>query len=228
MIPKDLTYYKPMPANTVYMPDYIVGSYGHILPSRQKNDALDDLYFQDFDSLSERNWLTNFVIDLILMSYVFKLGLKNIHVLSVNHARQLFEKREIVEPHNKTTFTQGSTVILPWLVYNNHWIVVVLNFKTKKYYIMDSFEPYNKDIRLSKFKINVSEMLESKVIYGNDGQKCPTLSRIECPIKNVPQQNDGYNCGVYLIYYAFNIIDGSEFSLEFNPTNYREYLKIIS
>lgn len=49
---------------------------------------------------------------------------------------------------------------------------------------MDPFEPYNKDIRLSKFKINVSEMLEPKVIYGNDRQKCPTLSRTECPIKN--------------------------------------------
>jgi len=47
------------------------------------------------------------------MSCALELGAKNIQILPVNHARQVIEKREIGEYHNKTTFTQDSMVILP-------------------------------------------------------------------------------------------------------------------
>ncbi|KAL5238865.1 hypothetical protein ACI65C_006275 [Semiaphis heraclei] len=164
MLPKDLTYYKliKMPDNR----DYIVGSYSYILPSAQHSDILADLYFRDFDTLSEENWLCNFVIDICLMSYAYKLGLRNTHILSVNHARQLMEKREIGEPLIKTTFTQDSTVILPLLVNINHWIVVVINFKTKMCYIMDPFNPYDTESRSSKLHFkHVSEMLKLNVVY---------------------------------------------------------------
>jgi len=89
---------------------------------------------------------------------------------------------------------------------------------------MHPFNPCNAEIRSSKFRINVSKMLKSIVIYGNDGQQCPLLSHIPCPFKNVPRQNNEFNCRIYLIYYAFKIMDCSEFSLVFNPKNYREYL----
>jgi len=149
MVPKDLTYYKliKMPDNR----DYIVGSYSYILPSAQHSDILADLYFRDFETLSGENWLCNFVIDICLMSYAYNLGLRNTHVLSVNYARQLMGKREIGEPLIKTTFTKDSTVILPLLVNTNHWIVVVINFKTKMCYLMDPFNPYDTDSR-SSFK----------------------------------------------------------------------------
>lgn len=69
------------------------------------------------------------------------------------------------------------------------------------------------------------EKLKSNVTYGNDEQQCPSLTPIVCPLENIPIQKDTYNCGVYVIYYAFTIMDSSNFSLDFNPNIHREYLK---
>jgi len=94
------------------------------------------------------------------------------------------EKREIGEVHNKITFTQDSTVILPWLLNACHFIVVIINFKTKECYIMDPFNPYDTESRLAiaRFK-QVFKILKSDVMYGNDRQQCPPLSHIRCPLK---------------------------------------------
>jgi len=83
------------------------------------------------------------------MSYAKKLDLKNTHILSVNCARSLLEKREIGEVHNKITFTQDSKVILPRLINTHHFIVVIINFKTKECYIMDPFNPYDAESQLA-------------------------------------------------------------------------------
>lgn len=31
------------------------------------------------------------------------------------------------------------------------------------------------------------------------------LNLISCPIENIPVQNDGYNCEIFIIYYVFTI-----------------------
>jgi hypothetical protein len=101
LLPKDLTYYKPikMPKNR----DYLVVKYNYI-SSDQNHDILTDLYFLDFDSLSGENWLCNFVIDICLLSYAIKLGLTNTHILSCQNVTQLMGKREIGEEHKKKCF----------------------------------------------------------------------------------------------------------------------------
>lgn len=38
-------------------------------------------------------------------------------------------------------------------------------------------------------------------------------------------QYDGHNCGIFVIYYVFTIVSKSHFDKEFNPTEYRNYLK---
>lgn len=135
-------------------------------------------------------------------------------------------KREIGEEYDKITFTQNSMVILPWLVNNNsHWIVVFINFKTRQCYIMDPSNPYDIDSRTSKLRFKkVLETLQSNVIYSDDRQ-CLPLTLIACPLENIPIQKDTFNCGVYIIYYAFTIMDSSKFSLEFDPNIHRENLK---
>ena len=111
--------------------DYLVGKYSYILSSDQNCDIMTILHFIDFDSLFGENWLCKFVINICLLSYAFKLGLKNTHFI-MQFVTQLMRKREISEEHNKTTFTQNGMVIMSWLVNNNsHWIVVFINFKIR-------------------------------------------------------------------------------------------------
>jgi len=91
---------------------------------------------------------------------------------------------------------------------------------------MDPMRPYDIEHRTSKDRFNrVFIILKSDVIYGDGTHQCPLLTQISCPFENVPKQNDEFNCGVYIIYYAFKFIYNSKFSLEFDPNTYREYLK---
>uniref|UniRef100_A0A2S2N8Z0 Ubiquitin-like protease family profile domain-containing protein n=1 Tax=Schizaphis graminum TaxID=13262 RepID=A0A2S2N8Z0_SCHGA len=224
MLPKDLTYYKriKMPKNK----DYLVGIYNYI-PRDQNCEIMTELYISDFDTLSGENWLCNFVIDICLLSYAHKINLKNTHILSCNCVTQLMEKSEIGEEHDKITFNHNSMVIMPWLVNNNsHWILVFINFKTKQCYIVDPSSPYDMNDRIPKLRFKkLFEKLKSNVTYGNDEQQCPSLTPIVCPLENIPIQKDTFNCGVYVIYYAFTIMDSSKFSLDFDPNIHRKYLK---
>ncbi|KAF0711991.1 ULP PROTEASE domain-containing protein [Aphis craccivora] len=130
------------------------------------------------------------------------------------------------EVYDKFTFNQNSVVILPWNIGRTHWIVVFINFNTEQCYIMDQFKPYDITDRTSKDRFNqVIKKLKSDVSYGDDTHQCPPLTLIPCPFENVPEQIDVFNCGVYIIYYAFKFMDNSNFSLEFDPKAYRKYLK---
>jgi len=223
MLPKDLAYYKPI--KTPKNKDYLVGKYSNLLSSDNTSNIMSDLYFSEFNVLSGKNWLSNFIIDICLLSYAKNLRLENTHILSCNDVTCLLGKREVGEVHNKITFNENSMVILPWL-FGVHWIVVFINFNTRNRYIMDPMRPYDIEHRTPKDRFNrVFKMLKSDVIYGDGTHQCPLLTQISCPFENVPKQNYEFNCGVYIIYYAFKFMDNSKFSLEFDPNTYREYLK---
>ena len=77
---------------------------------------------------------------------------------------------------------------------------------------------------ISKLFKLLCKSLKSNCVYGK-GNDFPTLSLIPCPMKNIPSQSDGWNCGVFIIYYAFTIMTETSFDVDFNPTAYRTYLK---
>lgn len=88
---------------------------------------------------------------------------------------------------------------------------------------MDPMCPYDIKSResISGFQ-QLSKALELKGQY-NDEKHFPLLKHKPCPIKNAPKQIDGVNCGIYIIYYAYTVMDKSGFSSEFDPNNYRNY-----
>ncbi|KAF0687992.1 ULP PROTEASE domain-containing protein, partial [Aphis craccivora] len=177
-------------------------------------------YYKPIKLPKNKHYLVIFVC-----CHAFNLRLENTHILSCNDVAWLLGKRVVGEVHNKITFNQNSMVILPWLI-GRHWIIVFINVNTKECYIMDPISPYDTESRESKDHFNkVFKILKSDVIYGDGIHECPSLTQILCPFENVSKQNDAFNCGVYIIYYAFKFMNNSKFSLEFDPNTYREYLK---
>lgn len=43
--------------------------------------------------------------------------------------------------------------------------------------------------------------------------------------ENIPKQTDGYNCGFFIIYYAFSTMNKIHFDPKFDPMTYRNFLK---
>lgn len=219
--PKDLTYYK----RPRKLKDYVVGSYGFI-PTDETNRVMKELYFSDFDTLSGEGWLSNFLIDICLASKAQIDGLKDIQILSCNTMIQFQrEKKEISEKHDKLiTLKHDCMVILPWLVGCSHWIIAFIDFRARQCYIMDPLDPYDIDGRISKNRFKeLTDALKSNVNF--DNERDFLLEFIACPFVNVPKQADGFNCGVFVLYYAFTIMNKSNFSLQFDKIGYRDYLK---
>ncbi|KAF0705401.1 ULP PROTEASE domain-containing protein, partial [Aphis craccivora] len=150
MFPKDLTYYKriKMPKNK----DYLVGIYNYI-PRDQNCEIMTELYISDFDTLSGENWFCNFVIDICLLSYAYKMNLKTHTHIILQLCYTADGKSKIGEEHDKIAFNHNRMVIMPWLVNNNsHCIVVFISFKTKQCYIMDPSSPYDINDRIPKLR----------------------------------------------------------------------------
>lgn len=77
---------------------------------------------------------------------------------------------------------------------------------------MDPSSPCDINSRRSKLRFKkVFETFQYNVINGDDRQ-CLPLTLIACPLENIPIQKVTFNCGVYIIYYAFTIMDSSKFS----------------
>lgn len=225
MLPKDLTYYK-----NVKMPktsSYFVGTYEYLYSDNKRKWLFNKyLTISDFDRLTGNRWLNNFVIDVCLTLKVFELGLKNVEVLPCEIVVSLLEKKYYGEfIQEKIAITENSTVILPWNVNGNHWIVVIIDFCTNKCTIMDPINPVDVNNRMSenRFK-HLCKELKSSCVYG-DRKEFPTLTLVSCTREHVPEQTDTYNCGVFIIYYVFTVLSKLNFDHQFNPSEYRIFLK---
>jgi hypothetical protein len=221
-LPKDLTYYR-----SVKMPktnNYVVGHYGYL-----SDLIFNEITFRDFNTLSDERWLNNFVIDICLALKVYELRLNNVQVLQCEIVQKLMEKRDVGKNKDgkfqKILFEENKIVVLPWNVNGNHWIIAIIDFNKKECIIMDPYRP--KDIHntlcTDRF-IELSSRMEENGVYG-EKKDFPLLNFIQCPMKNIPVQNDIYNCGVFIIYYMFTIISDSNFDPMFSPDEYRFCLK---
>lgn len=222
-LPKDLMYYQKMvlPDGTLKN-DYIVDLYGYIYEEK-KCDVLTDLDFREFDTLSENQWLSNFVIDICLATYLVKIGSPNVKILSTNTVRLLMMKRDYGEEYDeKIKVSNNNIILMPWRVNDNHWILIVINVDSKMFTIMDPLNT-NERIKMIRFR-EVHRVLSSNFIY-IDGNKLPRMSINNNMFENVPEQTDGSNCGVFILYYAFTIMNKKCFDSTFDPVTYSTFLK---
>ena len=119
----------------------------------------------------------------------------------------MFKKLDLGATYGKkVVIDENSKVILPWNKNGNHWIVVIIDFNTKECFFMDPIKPVDIDNRVNEnnFKKLCIEM-KQKCVYGVQ-KDFPSLNLIMCPIENIPEQTDDYNCGVFVIYYVFTIL----------------------
>jgi Ulp1 protease family, C-terminal catalytic domain len=219
-LPKDLTYYRNVKMTNTN--NYVVGTYGYL----SDEFIFKDVVIRDFHTLSEGNWLSNFVIDICLALKVYELRLNNVKILPCEVVVRVMEKTDIGESKRRTIeIKENSIVVLPWNICNSHWIIAIVDFNRKECMIMDPFTPKDIDSRVcaSRFKKLITRMKDN-CIYGL-GKEFPLLKLIQCPMENIPVQTDGYNCGVFIIYYMFTIISKLNFDPQFNPNEYRFYLK---
>lgn len=58
-----------------------------------------------------------------------------------------------------------------------------------------------------------------------NGNNLANMELNQNPLLNISKQKDGFNCCILIIYYAFTIMSDSSFDKNFDPNEYRNFLK---
>ncbi|KAF5274937.1 hypothetical protein FQR65_LT04278 [Abscondita terminalis] len=106
-----------------------------------------DLAYSDFNTLSDNEWIANFIVDLFFkikyhnrIDFVF-IASTNLEHFNINN-----------ESLNKFENVQNNKIIIMPLLKVDHWILIIANGKEKEFYVLDSFNTENyKTLYFDKF-----------------------------------------------------------------------------
>jgi len=87
---------------------------------------------------------------------------------------------------------------------------------------MDPMKPYAKNG--NHFQKIISVVSNTCTFISEDDSEkyqFPELTLVSCTETDVKAQQDTYNCGVYVLYYIYNIINKRAFFINFQPSEFR-------
>ena len=175
-----------------------------------------NLHSDDFSSLLSSEWLSSVIIDLGLYA-IIKDSAEADNTINVlwKHTGGILQIKLNCDHVLNKILLANKTLILPVNLSGNHWCLAIANFKEKTYVYLDPLALSNQRKHLCDFLayINLRNSFTTEQI-GTDGwtiKKPPHL----------PTQQDGNNCGVYILYYATQIIRGARAKTTFEPEEFR-------
>ncbi|CAI6374076.1 unnamed protein product [Macrosiphum euphorbiae] len=247
-LPKIVNYFKNI--NMPVQKKYTVSVYGDCKDFLQETPPenpclVKHLTIEDFDTLSNNNWLNNYVIDACI-DMIIKISekdpnYKNLSFVSLScglvsafSARVLELVLQMV-PKPLSSFDmftiETNTVLgIPINIEQIHWLVAFINFKTLTCVIMDP--KYSKNEQLFN---TVMTVVSHTCKFGkgfflqSNGLPILNLQSIDRTLQ-IPIQIDNYNCGVYILYYVQIMImiikldimkfTAKQFNNKFKPSAY--------
>ena len=178
----------------------------------------------DIKSLNKNGLVTNTIIDEVLKALLkkykktliiktYKCAYYNVLFCSPNENKSFIHN---VINELKSDFKY---VIMPVNYNNNHWILFIIYLKTVKIYMLDSLNVESKgyDVVIN----NIEHLFKLK--NENFNGKTEIL-------RNLPKQQNSYDCGVFLLKYAKYFIKFENVNIDFETdttsiNNYREKFK---
>lgn len=162
----------------------------------------------DYDSIKDGGWLTDLVIDAVMEEVLLKDQNKVVYAKS-STGQLLFTDSFL---GNDCYITMESLVaanyfLLPYNVSNNHWCLLIADMSAKRMYCFDSL-PKSKPKSASSLKAvmnlfkRLNEFAEKAGRVTAETQQINIQHWQDCTdMIQYPKQKDGFNCGVYIIYY---------------------------
>lgn len=231
-LPKSIFHFKNIPMPNIK--NYVVAYYGDTDSTMGSNIFTNYLFIEDFDTLSQKQWLSNFVIDICVRIMISTRNDmlepdRNIKSLSSEFVVMFFNSKTkigTITNDSMTTLDKHSLLILPINIRKKHWIVAFLDYTKSTCTIMDPMKPYSKNSMHFKRVISVvSNTCEFVSGDSNENVQFPTLKLVPCAEADVKQQQDEHNCGIFVLYYISTVINRTAFNKHFNPKAFRLMLK---
>lgn len=208
--------------------NYIVACY-HNMHHLSDNKYLDNLFIEDFDTLSGKNWLSNIVIDACISVLSRLNGKKHVQSLPCELVMVYLnvEKQIGILPNDMMMrINNSSLLIMPFNVKKNHWVVGFLDYSKRTCTVMDPMKPNAiNDRQCKKLISTIPYTCKFVTADGKESTVFPELNIVACTDNEVPVQTDVYNCGVFVLYYIQTVIKGVKFDNNFNPMKFRKKMK---
>ncbi|CAG9762611.1 unnamed protein product [Ceutorhynchus assimilis] len=154
-------------------------------------------------SVTDR-WLTDYAIDCT--SFSILADIKNIYYIDTISSSLILNDNMKYTNHSKflplvKPLDGIDIILLPYNVFDCHWILIVLYLKENKIYILNPGEMMPSEEKIFK-KIKVFFMTRDRQ---NKYEKLNARKWKLDHIPSYPKQTDGYNCGVFVIYYIMTL-----------------------
>jgi hypothetical protein len=159
-----------------------------------------NLSLNDVRSIYHDEWLTNFLIDYILNYMVANVANSSSSftlISSVVFLKIINNYLDNIQAYLKNTsnIDHLDGILLPCLL-KNHWILAVFWPKRRKISVMDSIGSY----------INLLEVPLRKLVHIMFGTEEGSDSWMFIEEANLPKQENGVDCGVFVCRYAFSVL----------------------
>lgn len=173
-------------------------------------------------TLLDDQWSNNFLIDYyssVLINEserVNQIGYSNCETSKIILADGCDDVDNQFYLNLKRQWIQKTEIFLPLNVNQNHWILIYVNVTTGTYF---TFDPINSCPDHEPFFHNFrscydSVFPENEIYWSINGMFHPL-------------QNDGFNCGIFVLYFIQKIIEYNIIPrTEFDPSKFRNELKI--
>lgn len=203
-------------------PTLTIGRYGSFTNAPVTGFDIYDLSGEEFYTLKDNNWIDGKIIDCFTISLLNNTSHNFIYV-PTNYTYNMigdFYKRSKNPQWRMYNITNpiSGTMLLPYL-YESHWYLLIIDFDKQTILHLDPkfLVSPDKERATTAFK---NYLKESSLLDTNSKHVSDKTWR-EIIHNDRSLQNDGYNCGIYVIYYIMSIIRNEPFDLNFKPAEYR-------
>jgi hypothetical protein len=169
--------------------------------------------FQIFLEKNSRSWITKKRQQLGCVSpdqsyYMFNLG------RSVENS--IADRPEWID---------SSRLLIP-LLEKNHWTLIYVDFIKKTVSYLNSIESVHNDIEKRNYwKDRVLNVLCGVPKTWKPKQNVGDINKWKDAFVQIPYQDDGFNCGVFMLYFANQLMSNKRIINVFDPNSYRSNLQ---
>lgn len=181
-----------------------------------------DVKVIDFKTLADKRWLNDVVIELYLKTLINeKVYAFNSYFFTTLESRGYQGVNRWMK-RAKVNIAKTEKVLIPINVHQTHWVLGVIDLKNKKILYMDSLAT-NKTPHGERALTLMYDFVKGET----NKQGVPELAEgfEQEHLLNVPQQQNGSDCGVFTLMNAFYISKNEP--LTYQPSDAKTFRKVI-
>lgn len=204
---KDIKYYRTLQINM----GYTIANYSYI------DYFVKEITFDDFNSLSPKKWLTNFVVDICLHLINHNNG-NNYQIIPTEIAANILNA--VFSGSERITISK-SKIVIP-ILRNNHFCIAIVDFEKHTF---DFINPQT--VSREEGTLYLNQFCKYIKYYNQHQKNKISISKWTLSTRNHIFQSDAYNCGVFIIYFFRQIVTGKSLCDYYDMDTFRDELKLF-